>query len=266
MKYNSEISNYNYIANKKYVNKNILNQVSKKWFEVYEYITVSELLLTIKQDYIKAISNIHLVFFISTLIVWALVFASESSFAIIIWYLLFIYFLIFIYVLFKLFRNTLRFFKISHVVYTDSWILIWKDFYNYDSDKKLIIDLFKYSEYFKEYLSEPSSLKEAIKTWEWLLFKKVLKSSSKTLELSNSISWFGSKSSRGFNDFNFNFNNNSSNKNKWDFRLVLVAWLLIWIYVISMYLSYYLGLILWFTLLILKKLLLSVYESKFTLN
>lgn len=230
--------------NKEYINSEINEEIIEKGFKVYEYITVKELLLTVKQDYIKAISFIHIPFFILTLIIWFITFSWEV-YMLFVYYLLLVYTLIFTYILFKLFKNTYRFFKISHVIYTNSWILINEEFFKYNDDKQLVIKLFKYKHYFQEYLSEPSNLRDAIAEEEWYLFKKVLSSSWKALQFalkSNiSTSYFRKK------DKNIGF----------AFGTVLITG----IYIASIYISYYLGLILWVLFFWIYTFFIKIYKS-----
>lgn len=199
----------------KYINEKTNKEISEKGFSVYNYISLKELLLTTRKDFLDILSKINIVFAILTLIFWFIVYSSWNIIPLL-WFLWVVYSLIFIFIFLKLIIKTYSFFMISEVVYSKGWLILWDKFYKYN-DKKLDKILDEYADIFEEYLSMPSKLEDVIQ-------KNKNKLLSETSEKGFSLLWkLGSRSSR-----------NSA----W---LVLVwAWVMI-LYIGSLYLFYYLA-------------------------
>ncbi len=145
-----------------YINKEIEKEIETKWFSVYNYIDLRELILTTRKDFLDILSTINIPFAIISIILWVVWYYSGSFFLLPI-FLFWAYFLIFIILFFKLLFKTKLFLYISDVVYTKVGLMLSNDFLYYKKDSKIIQNkLDKYSYIFSEYLWKPSFLKEVI--------------------------------------------------------------------------------------------------------
>ncbi len=145
-----------------YINKEIEKEIETKWFSVYNYIDLRELILTTRKDFLDILSTINIPFAIISIILWVVWYYSGSFFLLPI-FLFWAYFLIFIILFFKLLFKTKLFLYISDVVYTKVGLMLSNDFLYYKKDSKIIQNkLNKYSYIFSEYLWKPSFLKEVI--------------------------------------------------------------------------------------------------------
>ena len=212
---------------KKYLNPEIERQIEEKWFSVYNYISLKELLLTVQRDYLWVISKLNIPFAVITVILWVFSYASQS-FGFILAFILIAYSMIFIYLFAKLIKVTYYYFIVSDVVYTKKWIIIWKKIYYYDDDGNLDDSLKKYEVIFEEYLSKPSRLQEIIEKRKERLI------SNTTEKLSES----GQKLAKMMENIESN----------WAWKLALVVFASFALYVICLYIFYYIGIFLWFLL------------------
>jgi len=180
--------------NPDYLNNKILNELNEKWFSVYNYISLKELILTSRKDFLNILSKINIPFAIVSIILWVI--SYYSSF----WFLLFgflfvIYFIIFLIIFIKLLFRTKLFLYVSDVVYTKTGLMISDDFLYYKKDKdKIELKLEKYEQIFNEYLSKPSNLEEIIskkkkEVLDWSL-KKSWKITEFLSDLSRSKEWW----------------------------------------------------------------------------
>ncbi len=203
----------------KYLNDKIEKEVKEKGFSVYNYISLKELILTARKDFLGILSKINIALMVITIILWIISYYS-SLFFILPVFLFIIFFLIFLYIFIKLIFRTKLFLYISNVVYTKTGLMISDDYLYYSKDKKkLDKKLKKYEAIFDEYLSRSSNLKEVISKKK----KEVLDESVKTSW--SIVKWMTSKRI------------GSSRKTGWAVLIVIVSLIL---YVMSLYIFYYL--------------------------
>ena len=159
----------------KYLSDEIQEEVDEKWFSVYNYISLEELILTTRKDFLEILVYISTPFAIVTVILWMFAF-FWSWFLFFFVFLFFVYFIIFLIVFFKLIYKTYLFLKISDVVYTKNWLMISDDIIYFKKDKDFLEKkLNKYEEIFDEYLWKPSSLEEVISIKKRILFESTKK-------------------------------------------------------------------------------------------
>ena len=195
----------------KYLNEFIEKEIEEKWFSVYDYISLRELLLTTRKDFLEILSKINIILLFFTIILWFI----HILFAI--YFLLGVYILIFLYIFFKLIKRTYYFFLISNVVYSNKWIILADKLYKF-WDKNLENKLDNFEEIFLEYLWKPSRLEELIQ-------KK-----RKELFWDTYSNWF-------FVLKRFIWNIDSR-----DWVWALIVWFIIFvIYIFSLYLFYFLS-------------------------
>ena len=177
-----------------YINNEILSEIENKWFYVYNYISLQELLMTARKDFLEILSKINIAFAIITILLWVLSFFS-GSFLLLFLFLFLAYFIIFTIIFFKLLWRTKLYLYISEVVYTKTGLMISDDYLYYFKDKeKLDEKLKKYENVFDEYLSKPSNLEEVIskkkkEVLEWSL-KKSWNVTELLARLSRSREWW----------------------------------------------------------------------------
>ena len=119
---------------KKYINIKIEREIKEKWFCVYEYVTLKELFLTVQRDYLEILSKINLSFWIWTIILWVIWYIS-GSFLLFFWFIFWIYLIIFGILAVKLFFRAYYFLKITDVVYTENWVILWDELHSYKDEK-----------------------------------------------------------------------------------------------------------------------------------
>lgn len=226
------------------ISEDIKLNIEKKWIFVYEYISINELFLTIKKDFLLIIWKFHIPIFVIILIisVWLLLnnFAFElqywnitywsssdtpiihSVFFIIKW-LMILYSFIFIFIFSKFLLRTYYFLLISKVVLTDKWLIIWNKIFEY-WDKIKQKTLKKYEKMFDEYLFSNSNLANNINY------------------LNSNINSIISKHSKVLEDLNKNNNKNDNSIN----LLFIIYVIAFFIFVISIKLFYYIWYFIWF--------------------
>ncbi len=146
---------------KKYLTPEVENEIKQKWFGVYNYISLRELLLTVRKDYLFILNKINIFFGIISIIVWIGAFFSWNFF-LFFYFLFLVYFFIFSYLVYKLIKRTHYFLKISDIIYTDNWIILWDKIFKYSDKKNLEEKLICYEEQFSEFLWQSSKLEEII--------------------------------------------------------------------------------------------------------
>ena len=200
----------------KYLNDEVDNEVKEKWFSVYNYIDLKELLLTSRKDFLEILSKINVGFGIISIFLG--IFSYYSGLIFILPVFLFLaYFIIFLVLFFKLLGRTKLFLYVADVVYTKTWMMISDDFLYYKKDaEKIDKKLEKYSNIFSEYLGKSSRLEEIIAKKKKEVFDWTMDKSWGFMEM---ISKLG------------------RNKNSAGLALVLV--LSMFLYVVSLYLFYY---------------------------
>ena len=139
-------------------------EIELKWFSVYNYISSRELLLTVRKDFLDILSAINIPFWIICIVLWVISYYS-GAFFLALGFIWVSYLIIFTIILAKLIKKTYYFFLISNVVYTHSWIIFWKDFYEYEDSEKLNKSISHYESFFLEYLWKDSKL-------EWYISEK----------------------------------------------------------------------------------------------
>src|SRR5574344_1296781 len=102
---------------KDYLNQEIKEEIEKKGFSIYNYISLKELLLTVNKDYLSAITALNIPFMILFVAVGFISYVSED-YEYFIYMLSSIYGLIFIYLIFKLSYRTYKFSQITNILYT----------------------------------------------------------------------------------------------------------------------------------------------------
>ncbi|QKF60333.1 hypothetical protein [Aliarcobacter lanthieri] len=212
---------------KDYLNKEIREEIEKKGFSIYNYISLKELLLTVNKDYLKAITTLNIAFMFIFMAVGFLSYFSEN-YEYFIYMFISIYSLIFIYLIGRLSFRTYKFSQITNILYTRKGLIIGEDIFHYETDEKLRNLLLDYEKLFDEYLSKPSKLSQNIIS----LRKK----------LSNNLK-----------------ENYSSLGRSNDIRGVAVGFILVTIYNISVFIFYYLGIVLGFILFFILSFFINLY-------
>jgi len=156
---------------KAYINPEIQNEIYEKWFCVYNYISLKELLSTIQRDYLQIMSFINTPLAIISILVWVLTYTNIFIF---LFYILLVYSLILLYLIIIFIIRSYYFLLVSDIVYTSSWIILWNKLYDFKNENILENKLIIYEKYFDEYLSKSSNLSEVIKSKKTLLEDKVL--------------------------------------------------------------------------------------------
>ena len=155
--------------------ENLQQEISQKGFVVYHYISFSELLQTVKRDYLNITASMNIPLLIISVIIGfinpLLLFSILPIF----------YCFIFIILLWKMFWRTRKYVYISRVIFTEKNILIGSDVLGYNNssskaekNKKEKL-LRQYEEEFEEYLTRPSRLKPIIERKEKDFKKQVFK-------------------------------------------------------------------------------------------
>ena len=143
---------------KDYLNHEIKEEIEKKGFSIYNYISLKELLLTVNKDYLWIINILTIPLFIFFI---AIIYASFTDYFIP--SVIIVYSLIFIYLIIKLLFRTYKFSQITNIIYTRKGLVIGNKIFHYEEDEKLKNLLLDYEKLFYEYLSKPSKLSKNIK-------------------------------------------------------------------------------------------------------
>ncbi|MBL3520218.1 hypothetical protein H0A43_06995 [Arcobacter lanthieri] len=212
---------------KDYLNKEIREEIEKKGFSIYNYISLKELLLTVNKDYLKAITALNIPFIAVFMAVGFLSYFSEN-YEYFIYMFISIYSLIFIYLIGRLSFRTYKFSQITNILYTRRGLIIGENIFHYETDEKLRNLLLDYEKIFDEYLSKPSKLSQNI--------------ISLREKLSNNLK-----------------ENYSSLRRSNDIRSVAVGFILITIYNISVFIFYYLGIVFGFILFFILSFFINLY-------
>ena len=205
----------------RYTNSEIDESLKWKGFSVYNYISLEELLMTVQRDYLAILAKINVPFGIVTIVLWVLAYAS-GSYGFLFWVLGVVYFIIFLILLFKLVWRSFHFLKVSNVVYTQKWIILWDRLYEYQDSRNLDEKLWEYEEMFDEYLSKPSKLKQVILRKKQEVLGWTAETGKKVLD----VMW------------RFDMWNDAA-------RLAIPVMISYWIYVVFLYVFYYLGYFFW---------------------
>ena len=205
----------------RYTNAEIDQSLEEKGFSVYNYISLEELLMTVQRDYLWILSVINIPFWIATIVLWVMSYAS-GSFWFLFLMLFWVYFVIFLVLLFKLIVRSFHFLKISNVVYTRKGIILWDVLHQYGDSKSLDKKLWEYEEMFDEYLAKPSKLKQVI------------------IRKRQEVLWWTAETGKKVLDVMGRYN-------IWDdaARLAIPVMISYWIYAILLYTFYYLGYFFW---------------------
>ena len=142
---------------KDYLNHEIKEEIYKKGFSIYNYISLKELLLTVNKDYLWIINILNIPLFIIFIII------IHSFISYFIPSIIITYSLIFIYLIGKLSFRTYKFSQITNILYTKKGLIIDNKIFHYEEDKELKDLLLNYEKIFDEYLSKPSRISENIK-------------------------------------------------------------------------------------------------------
>ena len=142
---------------KDYLNHEIKEEIYKKGFSIYNYISLKELLLTVNKDYLWIINILNIPLFIIFIII------IHSFISYFIPSIIITYSLIFIYLIGKLSFRTYKFSQIKNNIYTKKGLIIDNKIFHYEEDKELKDLLLNYEKIFDEYLSKPSRISENIK-------------------------------------------------------------------------------------------------------
>ncbi|MFX4235191.1 hypothetical protein ACOL3F_04515 [Aliarcobacter butzleri] len=148
---------------KDYLNNEIREEIEKKGFSIYNYISLKELLLTVNKDYLTIINTLNTAFLLLIFLYFLpLQFIINNSLNYILSFTLLIYSLIFIYLILKLLFRAYKFSQITNILYTKKGLVIDNKIFHYEEDEKLKNLLLDYEKLFDEYLSKPSKLSENI--------------------------------------------------------------------------------------------------------
>ncbi|MDN5105991.1 hypothetical protein O8C79_11830 [Aliarcobacter butzleri] len=212
---------------KDYLNQEIKEEIEKKGFSIYNYISLKELLLTVNKDYLATITTLNIAFMFIFMGVGFLSYFSKN-YEYFIYLFIYVYSLIFIYLILKLLFRTYKFSQITNILYTKKGLIIGKEVFHYETDKDLKNLLLDYEKLFDEYLSKSSKLSENI--------------DSLREKLSNKLKENYSSLGRGD-----------------DIRAIIVGFILITIYNISVFIFYYLGFILGFFIFFIFSFFINLY-------
>ncbi|WP_201523175.1 hypothetical protein [Aliarcobacter butzleri] len=158
---------------KDYLNNEIKEEIEKKGFSIYNYISLKELLLTVNKDFLAFVASenyTHILIALSMIFMLPLafvihLFVTQSKLGLLLTMLVFytfVYIAIFIYLIIKLLFRTYKFSKITNILYTKKGLIIDNKIFHYEEDEKLKNLLLDYEKLFDEYLSKPSKLSENI--------------------------------------------------------------------------------------------------------
>jgi len=190
---------------------NLQQEISKKGFVVYHYISFFELMQTVKRDYLEIVSIINI-----PMIIFSGIIGIISPFMIV-YILPVIYFCIFLFLLWKMFWRTQKYIYISRVIFTEKKILIGEDVLDYIEGWKDGSILSQYEDEFDEYLTRDSQISSVIRKQE-KIFKKQLQ------KIFSSIKYL--------------------DRDTRDSKVGLAIIFAVYIYGISLFLFYYLGIFL----------------------
>ncbi len=202
---------------KKYVNPEIEADIQEKWFSVYNYISLDELLMTVQRDYLSILSVINIPFWIISIII------GFINIGFLLGFLIFVYWIIFISLCIKLVMRSYYFLKISDVVYTKKGIILGQSLYTYGDDTILVKKLWEYEWMFDEFLSKPSKIKQIIRQKKTQLLDGSKRTGEKALDLVSNL-W----------------------RDAWELAIPMM--LSYAIYVALLYIFYYLGYFFWIVL------------------
>lgn len=227
----------------KYHNEETEKEILEKGFSVYSYISLDELLLTVRKDYLEILSKINIPFWIIAISIWVISFLS-GSFIVLPLFLSISYLIIFIILFFKLIFKTYYFLLLRWVVYTKKWIILWDMLYNYTDTKNLDIKLVYYEKIFLEYLWGESRMWEYIDSKKKDLVslngkQKYLKKAWKILE--SASKWWDNSDAI--------------------WKLIIPALLSFVLYVIFMYVFYYIWYFVWILFVKIYSVFIRMYLS-----
>ncbi|WP_026802824.1 hypothetical protein [Aliarcobacter lanthieri] len=179
---------------KDYLNQEIKEEIEKKGFSIYNYISLKELLFTVNKDFLSIVNHkyftiIYLLLMMTIMfpLSFVVMLQIKNPFTILISilvYAVFIYSLIYVYLIYKLLFRTYKFSKITNILYTKKSLIIDNKIFHYEEDSKLKNLLLDYEKLFDEYLSKPSKLSENIN-----IFKKNI-SNNITKDSEGKKDWF----------------------------------------------------------------------------
>jgi len=201
----------------------VQKEVFKKGFMVYDYISLDELLMTVRKDYLDILSYINIPFWIISVILWVL--SYGSGFSLLFIFLFLSYTIIFTILFFKLIQKTYYFLLLKNVLFTKQWIILGKELHEFSKIDELTKKLTQYEKIFLEYLWSKSRLGEYIdsKKKDIVGFWKKDSSFWKASEI------FRDMSSRWSGWW-------------WDMWKIIIPILMsVWVYIVFMYIFYYLG-------------------------
>ena len=201
--------------------ESVKKEVFKKGFMVYDYITLDELLMTVRKDYLDILSFINIPFWIISVILWII--SYGSGFILLFWFLVISYSIIFIILFFRLIQKTYYFLLLKNVLFTKQWIILGKNLYEFSDVEKLSNKLLEYEKIFLEYLWSKSRLNEYVDSRK----KNII-----GLWKDNKVF---SKASEVFKDSSFR------GSWWWDiWKIIIPIFISIWVYIVFMYVFYYL--------------------------
>ncbi len=209
--------------------KKIKDEITKKGFSVYPYISLKELSMTIQKDFLTVLDKIKYLFLI--LLGIAALIGQEVGFLIM---LMVGYIGIFIYLALRLLWRTRAFIYLNNVIFTPENLITGYQVHNYQETQKIKTALTKHAELFDEYLGQASSLAQKIKDKR----KKVLSQSAQD---------FGKVSDQ------IDIRDGDSGK------LALYFFLIVTAYSISLILFYYIGILFVFAFFFLYAFFIKTY-------
>lgn len=219
---------------KDYVNFKTEVDIDEKGFSVYNYISLGELISTVNKDYLESLNLLNIPFAILTIVIGYV--SYETGFY---EYLLILftamYGLTFIYLIVRLIHRTYKFSLVTNIIYTKKGLVLGNEIHHYKDDTKLNKLLWDYQELFDEYLSRPSKLSQKVQILKENLTNRVKNNYDVALRLSDEV----------------------------DGKLAIASLVLLSIYTISIFIFYYLGLLLGFILFFI---LISFIKLYFFIN
>ncbi|MCG3692278.1 hypothetical protein [Aliarcobacter butzleri] len=173
---------------KDYLNNEIREEIEKKGFSIYNYISLKELLLTVNKDFLAFVASenyTHILIALSMIFMLPLafvihLFVTQSKLGLLLTMLVFytfVYIAIFIYLIIKLLFRTYKFSKITNILYTKKGLIIDNKIFHYEEDEKLKNLLLDYEKLFDEYLSKSSKLSENISFLKKNISNELIKNS-----------------------------------------------------------------------------------------
>jgi len=224
------------------INLEIKKNIDLKGFYMYKWISFEELRLTVTKDYLFILSKILLLFWIVFILIWLWDFYINESLFMFFIMVLVLYWILFLLIIIRMIYRSWVFTHISNIFFTNTHISIWWEIIEYNNFYKIEEDIKHWEELFDEEMMKPSKINEKISEFKAKVFSWSAEKQEKKAE---------NNSSNESND-----NIISSNKKcdkcwdcwsagcdcwdgwEWAIAFVIITFILIWLYWISIRVFY----------------------------